>query len=256
MSPKPKQPAAKIMEETIGDMAKQLKTLTSTIQGNNQRMDSLESLIRGLSAENKDLKNEIVARDEEILYLKTRINDMDQRHRTWSTRIFNVPLSKEEESDNFSVMRAVYEKALLPILRGAVDNQLLPDVPTCEQVLETAHVLPGPEGKDKPIIARFFNRNIRAIIFRGKKEHAPRLPAEKQATRNSPARPGKFMFPIYEDLTSVNYSKLRELNASEKTTACWTTNGLIRFKLVGDETVHRVKSSQVFDTAISILNFK
>ena len=129
-------------------------------------------------------------------------------------------------------------------------------MPTCEQVLETAHVLPGPEGKDKPIIARFFNRNIRAIIFRGKKEHAPRLPAEKQATRNSPARPGKFMFPIYKDLTSVNYSKLRELNASEKTTACWTTNGLIRFKLVGDETVHRVKSSQVFDTAIPILNFK
>ena len=80
------------MEEMLADMAKQLKALTTTIQGNNARMDSLESLIKGLSAENKDLKEELVARDEEILYLKSQINNMDQCHRSWSTRIFNVPL--------------------------------------------------------------------------------------------------------------------------------------------------------------------
>ena len=124
----PKSPKKNMMEETIADMAKQLKTLTTTIQGNNTRMDSLEMLIKGLSAENKDLKKELVARDEEIFDLKSRINNMDQRHRAWSTRIFNVPLRKEEEADNFKVMQVVYEKALLPILRGAVANQLLPVV--------------------------------------------------------------------------------------------------------------------------------
>ena len=209
----PKSPKKNMMEETIADMAKQLKTLTTTIQGNNTRMDSLEMLIKGLSAENKDLKKELVARDEEIFDLKSRINNMDQRHRSWSTRIFNIPLSKEEEGDNFQV--------------------------------------PGAADKPKPVIARFFSRNIRAIVFRGKKEHAPRLAAERQSTRNTEARPGKFAYPIYEDLTAINYGKLKELNTSEKTSACWTTNGLIRYKLVGDDTVYRVKS--VFDTANSIL---
>ena len=236
----------------MADMAKQLKSLTTTIQGNNTRMDSLEALVKGLSAENKDLKQELVARDEEILNLKSHINNMDQRHRSWSTRIFNVPLSKEEETDNFKVMQAVYEKALLPILRGAVANKILLAVPTCEQVLETAHVLPGTADKPKPVIARFYSRNIRAIIFRGKKEHAPRLADEKPATRSTQARPGKFAYPIYEDLTAINYGKLRELNASEKTAVCWTTNGLIRYKLVGDEVVYKVKS--VFDSVSTILH--
>ena len=90
----PKSPKKNMMEETIADMAKQLKTLTTTIQGNNTRMDSLEMLIKGLSAENNDLKKELVARDEEIFDLKSRINIMDQRHRSWSTRIFNIPLSR------------------------------------------------------------------------------------------------------------------------------------------------------------------
>ena len=161
----PKSPKKNMMEETIADMAKQLKTLTTTIQGNNTRMDSLEMLIKGLSAENKDLKKELVARDEEIFDLKSRINNMDQRHRSWSTRIFNIPLSKEEEGDNFQVMQAVYNNALLPILRGAVASKILSTVPTCEQVLETAHVLPGAADKPKPIIARFFSRNIRAIVL-------------------------------------------------------------------------------------------
>ena len=139
----PKSPKKNMVEETMADMAKQLKTLTTTIQGNNTRMDSLEMLIKGLSAENNDLKKELVARDEEIFDLKSRINNMDQRHRSWSTRIFNIPLSKEEEGDNFQVMQAVYNNALLPILRGAVASKILSTVPTCEQVLETAHVLPG-----------------------------------------------------------------------------------------------------------------
>ena len=235
----------------MADMAKQLKTLTATIQGNNTRMDSLETLIKGLSAENSDLKKELAARDDEILDLKSRVNNMDQRHRSWSTRIFNIPLSKEEEGDNFKVMQAVYNNALLPILRGAVADKILSTVPTCEQVLETAHVLPGAADKPRPVIARFYNRNIRAIVFRAKKEHAPRLAPERQATRNTEARPGKFAYPIYEDLTAIIYGKLKELSASEKTAVCWTINGLIRYKLVGDETVYRVKS--VFDSVSSIL---
>ena len=246
----PKNPA----DDTMAEMAKQLKMLTATIQANNTRMDSLECLIKGLADENKDLKKELLVRDVEIHGLKTLINNMDQRHRSWSTRIFNVKIKKEDEGDNFKVMDAVYQTAILPILQGALAAKLISKLPTCEQVLETAHVLPGPADKPKPIIARFFNRNIRAIVFRGKKDHTPRLAAEKQSTRNSQARPGKYAYPIYEDLSPITYAKMRELATSGKTTACWTTNGSIRFKLPDDETVHRVSS--VFLSVADIISGK
>ena len=242
------------LEEVVADMAKQLKALTSTIQSNNLRMDSLETLIKGLKDENVTLKKELRDRDTEILGLKTHINNIDQRHRSWSARIFNVKVAKEDENDNNKVMKALYNSAILPILQGAVDNNILAKLPTCEQVFETAHILPGPADKPKPIIARFYNRNIRAIVFRGKKDHAPRLAAERQATRNNRAGPGKYAFPIYEDLSPVNYAKMRELATSGKTTACWTTNGSIRYKVPEDETVYKVAS--VFSSVADILNGK
>ena len=241
-------------DDMMAEMSKQLKMLTTTIQANNNRMDSLECLIKGLAEENKDLKKELLDRDVEIVNLKSLINNMDQRHRSWSTRIFNVRIPKEDENNNFKVMDAVFKAAILPILQGALADKLIAKLPTCEQVLETAHVLPGPADKPKPIIARFFNRNIRAIVFRGKKDHAPRLAEERQATRNSQARPGKFAYPIYEDLSPITYAKMRELATSGKTTTCWTTNGNIRFKLPDDETVHRVSS--VFLSVADIIRGK
>ena len=230
------------VEDAMADMAKQLKALTATIQSNNTRMDSLEMLIKGLSDENKSLKKELVDRDKEISGLKTLVNNMDQRHRSWSARIFNIKMAKEDEYDNYKVMDAVYRTALLPILQGALADKVICKIPTVEQLLETAHVLPGPADKPKPVIVRFFNRNVRAIVFRGKKDYAPRLAADRQATRNNQSRPGKYAFPIYEDLSPVTYAKMRELATSGKTTACWTTNRHIRFKLPDDETVYRVSS--------------
>ena len=95
------------VEDAMADMAKQLKALTATIQSNNTRMDSLEMLIKGLTEENKSLKKELVDRDKEISGLKTLVNNMDQRHRSWSARIFNIKMAKEDEYDNYKVMDAV-----------------------------------------------------------------------------------------------------------------------------------------------------
>ena len=82
----------------------------------------------------------------------------------------------------------------------------------------------------------------------------PPLADEKPATRNTQARPGKFAYPIYQDLTAINYGKLRELNASEKTAVCWTTNGLIRYKLVGDEVVYKVSTIYTCTNTDTIMN--
>ncbi len=100
----------------------------------------------------------------------------------------------------------------------------LATVPDIEQLLEVAHVLPGPVGFPKPIIIRFYNCNLRDICFRLKKFYAPKEEARSPGGRGggtsggsgggvgdgewgSPGREaagvfegrGKYCFPLYED---------------------------------------------------------
>ena len=70
------------------------------------------------------------------------------------------------------VMQHLYDRLLKPILEGAVRKGLMSSIPPVDAILETAHVLPG-KMDTKPIIARFFTRNIRSLVFRLKKEFAP-----------------------------------------------------------------------------------
>ena len=101
-------------------------------------------------------------------------------------------------------MQHVFNLALLPILKGAVDKKLLISIPSVEMLLETAHILPSKDDKPSAVIARFYTRNLRSLIFQLKKDHVPRLPTTKQPIVAQPgAKPsvGKYAYPIYEDLT-------------------------------------------------------
>jgi hypothetical protein len=61
--------------------------------------------------------------------LENRLNNLEQHHRGWSARVLGIPLTPEDESDNYAVAAKVYDLALLPILRGAVERKLLPAIP-------------------------------------------------------------------------------------------------------------------------------
>jgi hypothetical protein len=73
-------------------------------------------------------------------------------------------------------MDGLYSKALLPILQEALQNGDIKSILTCSQLLKMAHILLGKEGCPEPIffIARFLNKNDRTLIFKWKKEFAPR----------------------------------------------------------------------------------
>jgi hypothetical protein len=197
--------------------------------------------------------------------LENRIIQLEQHHRSWSARALNIPLSKEEETDNTAVANKVYNLLLLPILKGAVDKKLLQYIPTVDQLLETAHILPGKEGEPKPIIMRFYSRNIKEAIFKLKKFYAPR---EERASgggaagaarggndgtvggaiswagvagggeRGEEVEPGgfegrgRYCFPLYEDLTRATFLKLRALSKDSRVKSAWTVKGQIRFTLV------------------------
>jgi hypothetical protein len=251
------------MMDIIKNMSSQLSSLTAKME----KIDTIESEVKNLRVLLSDLKSENVqlkadARENERKlsemnernnHLEDRLNNLEQHHRGWGARILNVPLTPEEEADNNRVRDIVFNIALRPILEGAVAKNLLSKVPTADQLLETAHVLPGKAGQPKPIIMRFYNRNVRDVCFTLKKYYAPRV-EQSGGGRGGAARGGdegaggfegrgRYLYPLYEDLTRATFLKMRAITNDERLKACWTIKGQIRFVLHKNEKdVRRVQS--------------
>ena len=240
------------------DLAKKIDELSLTIATFTTRFDKLEKILADTKAENTSLKVDLKDKDSEICSLKHKLNEVEQYQRSWSIRVLNIPIPEDEASDNTKVMAHLFTKVLEPILKGAVERELLTSVPPVEKLLETTHILPSKSDKCPPIIARFYTRNIRSLIFQLKKDFAPRLPPQKQQPRvaqpSTKVSLGKFAFPIYEDLTRANFSMMRELSDHEDVLSCWSVAGSLRFRLKNETVVRKVKS--VFDSVESILRKK
>lgn len=230
----PKPAAKATMEEIQQEMCDKLTFLTTKIE-------SMEVALTAMANEKDKLKQQVQEQAEEILELRDNLNEREQYARSWSMRALNIKVPVDEETDTRLVMTILYDSLLHPILEGARAKGEIQSVPSCEALLETAHVLPGKAGS-KPVIARFYSRYWRNLVFRHRKEYAPREPAAaSSSTRSSGGRGGARMrFPFFEDLTRATFAKLTSVKAHESVTSAWTVNGCIRFKIKDKETVFRI----------------
>jgi hypothetical protein len=229
--------------------------LNSKLEGLEKKLDALENLPAGLSKlekllekvnkENADLIKAMEYKDEQVNALQRQLNALEQHNRSWSIRVNGLNIPSEVESNNKAVKKIVYDSLLLPIFRGAVANGDLPSIPPIENTMEMAHILPAKGDAKKPVIVRFFEREIRDIIFRNKKEFAPR------GKPSHTGQPGRYLFPFFEDLTKINFSKMRAIAAHEGVAACWSSRGNIKYKLKDSESVKSVRN--VFDPIEKIL---
>jgi mRNA-degrading endonuclease YafQ of YafQ-DinJ toxin-antitoxin module len=225
----------KPMEALQEEMNNKLSTLLDEVK-------SLKSEIKSVKQDNAKLKETVQNQAEEIAELRNELNDKELHGRSWSIRVNNIQV--QDETNNRAVMQAVHTELIAPILAGAVESGEIESVPSCTSLIEIAHILPG-KGARKPIIVRFFSRYWRSLLFRFRKDHAPR----ETATTND--RPGRMKYPFYEDLTRATFKQLKTIQSDERVTAAWTVSGVIRFKLDGDEKVYRVTS--VYDTIDDLL---
>jgi hypothetical protein len=266
--------AAPASTPTVGDISaiststslrleQKLDELTRTLADYSARFDKLESLLTITRQENKELKATVMEqdkslqdRDKEIDQLKQRLNTQEQYQRGWSIRILNLRIPSFEANCPEAVMRHVHHDVLEPIFQGALAKGLIHSIPAVETVLETAHILPAKGDAIPPIIARFYTRNIKSLLFRLKKEFAVRETNRAPATAPSAAtnRPslGKLRHPFYEDLTRHNFSKLRAISQHERVESAWSVSGTIRYRLKNEILVRKVKS--VFASVEDIIN--
>lgn len=246
-----------------------VETMTKQMKAMDAKMASLEAKLLGVLETNKDLTADLKAKNKLLdelssshSSLTSRCNDLEQYNRAWSVRIFNIPLTEEEEKDGTATRNKVYDLALLPILQGAMESGEISSVPSAEELLEVAHVLPSKPGTTKPVIARFFNRSLRTLCLRKKRDFAPKTPKGPATTGTARSSTGgamvgseeggKYLYPFYEDLTKLTFLKMRALSNDPRVSSCWSINGQLRIKLASSGAVKRVSS--VLDSVDKIID--
>ena len=149
-------------------------------------------------------------------------NDSAQHQRSHSVRIFGIQTAQDDINDPFTISNQVYE-AILPILHTAVENKQLVSVPSLLDTIDIAHILPSRSGQNT-IICRFRSKLIRLAIMRNKKSYFTRQSAAK--------------FSISDDLTRLNYLLLKKTKENPDTTACWFSNGKVKYRCKNDDKTH------------------
>ena len=191
------------MEEMQSEMNSKLSALI-------EKFELLEASLVSVTREKEALKVTVAEQANELAELRNSLNEREQYARSWSMRILNIPVLKDNESDTRHVMQAVYDHLIQPILEGARANGDIDNVPDCDALLETAHILPGKGDGPKPVIARFYSRYWRNLVFRNRKDFAPREPSSATTattnTRNVQPRTARMRFPFFEDLTKATPS--------------------------------------------------
>ncbi len=112
-----------------------------------------------------------------------------------------VPLFAIEERSSKLAKKKPYKTLLWPILEGAVaerDLDFLP--PSADNLLVMAYALLAKEGAVKPIIARFYAREMRDLVFRHRKSYMPKYESGPQKDR--------FKYLTFEDLMRLNFAKM------------------------------------------------
>jgi len=238
--------------DQLRSQGEQLAAITVTIA----KVDKIESEVKDLKVlmvalreENKELKQQIKEKDrviedmnKAVTGLEDKLNSVEQHHRSWGARVLNVPISDTEAQNPVAMINKVFDLALRPMLEGAVRAGRLEAVPPANQVLEVAHVLPGKPGLPRPVIMRFFSRNVRSLCFQFKRECAPRETIRPSAGQGNEARLGRFLYPLYDDLTKPTLLKMKAISQDERVAACWTVNGKIHYKMKESEAVRKVVS--------------
>jgi TolA-binding protein len=231
------------MEDLQEEMNDKLSALMEEVQ-------SLSGALRTVQKENEQMKKTIQNQADEIADLRNEINDREIHARSWSIRALNIPIPAGQESNNGAVMEAVYKELVAPILEGAKAKGEIPAVPPCHNLIEVAHILPGKSNK-KPVIVRFFSRYWRSLLFKHRKEFAPR-DGPAPAAAASATKPAKMRFPFYEDLSRLTFKQLMNIQQNEQVVSAWTVSGVICFKVKDNNAVFKVSS--IYDTVEELVS--
>jgi hypothetical protein len=198
-----------------------------------QKLDMLLSAVATLLQGQEKLEkmtSTVVALEAKVTAQETTINSMGKE----------IKKLKEQANDRDQQARDLAAKA-----KGDISS-----VPVANNVVEDAFRVGKPTLKDgvmrpPPVIVKLCNRQLRLAILKNKRLN---IPSPTDGERGCGIR----KFIVVEDLTVPTFKKLSDLLADDRVEKAWSTEGKLRFVLMGnDKSVKKVKS--VFDSNDEII---
>jgi hypothetical protein len=110
-------------------------------------------------------------------------------------------------------------------------------------MIKIARTLPGRSDRPKPIIERFFNRNLKSVLFRHRKEFAAKDMVTSSGTGHLKQR---YKFPFHNDLPKDSYAKLKLLQSDNRVMSCWSTGCVLRVKLADSSEIRLYLSVLIY----------
>jgi len=167
--PPPKTKAS--LEELVLSLSEKIDAMA---EQHKERFDKIDSSLKELKEDHIKTKARVATLEQENVKLKTKIHDLELHSRSTTVRIINLQLTEDLTQDFVILSEVIYQEVFLPILRGAMDKGRLRDIPSREQLITMAHLLPGKEGKPKPVYCRLINNFYRTLILQHQREFGRR----------------------------------------------------------------------------------
>ncbi len=225
-----------------------LSAVATLLQGQ-EKLEKMTSTVAALEAKVTSQEATINSMGKEIKKLKEQANDRDQQARDLTVRLFNFPVADGDTAETGRTLATkIYDRILKPILVAAKAKGDISSVPVANNVVEDAFRVRKPTLKDgvmRPVIVKLCNCQLRLAILKNKRLN---IPSPTDGERGCGIR----KFIVVEDLTVPTFKKLSDLLADDRVEKAWSTEGKLRFVLMGnDKSEKKVKS--VFDSNDEII---
>ena len=208
-----------------------------------QKLDKQEGAIADIRAQLEVANQQNREKDAIIQRHSDQINACEQALRASSLRILGLPVTKT--TPPAEIITIVHENILLPILEAAKEKGEIDSYPSKRFLIDSAFAIPSKNATSCPVIVKLASSVTRALVFQFKKDVLP-------STTDPTTGRTRNRFGVYEDLTAANFAQFRAFSDDERTTAIWTYNGQLKFRVKGKETIFKVKSLQ--DTVDTLIN--
>jgi len=237
-------------QEEMKSLQEESKNL---LEASLQRVKLLEDQVNEVTANQAATTAHLSSHDRDINFLKQVANSNDQLHRANNLRILGFPVLDGEITalgDGGVYLRnIIFHRLLQPVFEAAVRDRFILAPPAAQEAIVKIHragrPVAGTSASPPPIIVTVSSPLLRLAVFRYKSKSLPGPnPIEKGA--------GAKRFYVVEDLTRPTHRMMKSLQDTEGIEKVWTTDGVIRFKKTGDDSIFKV--ANVFDSVENIIN--
>jgi hypothetical protein len=230
---------AVVIRQQLAEARDQIREYKVLLDASNSRVTTLEG---EMTVAHKDIKS-----------LKETVNNREQASKVLSVRLVGLPLTEDEVNGpdpGKAAAKAAYERIIKPLLSAAKEKGILSSVPSITNTIAEAYRMrprtaTGKQAFPPPIVIRLTSNNVKAAMFRAKKDALP-YPSDGEKAM------GIKRFLLAEDLTPATFNFLRELREDSRVERAWTVDRRIRYTWVGDKDNFVHKISSIFDPIESI----